>query len=160
MIFKNKKADDRYLTFWMFANWIVIALAVIIGAVMVYSFQIDTRSAEAAILANRLSDCISENFNYSELSAKNFNIYDKCKLNMVVLNDYDLYYFKILIQDSSKTSSALITGGDGTFAVLCESKVTETSPNFPRCSSKEFLVRDEQLNQPYTLSILTASKQK
>ncbi len=158
MLLKNKKGDERYLSPVNIIIWIIVGVAVIIGASIFFAVQGDSRKIEATTLRDKIVDCFSENFDYSEINKTDFDIYAKCSLNKNALNDYDIYYFNVSIKNSDKKISKSISGGFGSFAVLCSyQEAGKDEKNFPRCSKSETRIFDKKLNQEFELLVLAAS---
>jgi len=158
-IFQSKKADERYLSPWMFLIWAIIGVSIIIGVIQFYSVIVDSRALEASILNTRIMDCVSQEFNYAKISNPNFDVYGACNLNKEVLeskNDY--YYFNLSVKDSSGKFVYSIVKGVGKFEVLCSYEQTEQ--NFAQCSKKSISVQDVADGKKYTLYLVTASNQR
>ena len=157
---KNKKAGEKYLSFWMFLNWFLILIFVVIGVVIFYQVQIDIRAQEADILANRLADCFSTEFSYDAAAKPDFNIYSFCGLNEKALNTA-IYYFSVNIS-SSETQDLLLWGGNKDYITQCghQRLMEKPEPNFAQCSSKKASVVDIKTGKTYFVSILAASNQR
>jgi len=157
--FYNKKADERYLSPWMFLIWCIIGVSIIIGVIQFYSVLADARVSEANTLNVRILDCLSQDFNYAAVSSMSFDIYAKCNLNKDVLeskNDY--YYFNASIKDSSGKILYSIAKGVLNFDVMC--KYGKIEPNFAQCKKQSLHVKDASDGKDYVLELTTASNQK
>jgi len=163
--FTNKKADEKYLSFWMFLIWAIIGVSIVLGVLMFYSVQGDVRQIEAQSLVNRLSSCLSFGFNYEEITKSDFNIYLECGLNKYVFDKQNFYYFNINITDGSITSQSekIISGGNN-WKTECDyqllKKETEKESKFPQCAKKDSIVFDSKTNKKYVISVIAASNQK
>ena len=156
-LIRDKKADERYLSPWMFLIWAIIGISMIIGVLQFYNVIADVRGAESNALGIRILDCLKSDFNYSEISGKDFDIFSKCNLNQAVLEGKDFFYFNLTIINSSGAAYPIIRG-NGLYQVMCD---TGRSDNvFPLCSSNSLMARDKSDNQQYSLKILAASNQR
>jgi len=161
-IIKNKKADERYLSIWMFLNWIVVGACIVVGALIFLNVLTDVRLAEAQVLSDRLSNCLSENFSLEEFNSAGFDIYAKCGLNKAPLENYDLYYLNITLQEQgSGKAIKQILKGKGTFEVMCEYQLNnrKTEQNFAQCANNKLTIIDEKTGDEYGLVIIAASNQ-
>lgn len=161
-LFKSKKADERYLSIWMFFIWIIIAVGIIYGFALFFSIKADVRPIESGILAVRILDCISDDFNYNEISKADFDLYARCGLNKNYIEKSALYYINLSIKDSSGAVLKNFQTGDSGFAVQCnyQSENNKVELNFAQCSSKLLHAIDASTNKEYLLNILAASNQK
>ena len=160
-LLKNKKADERYLSPWMFAIWALVGIFIVAGVLMFYNAQGDVRELEADILNIRIFDCISKDFSYSEVSAEEFDIYDKCGLNQAVLDESGNFYFKIIIKDESGQVLGNPIKAGANFETECGFQLEENrkEQGFPQCVFKELSVFDKTQNKEYILDLTTASNQ-
>lgn len=156
---KNKKAGERYLSFWMFLIWIIIIIGIVWGVAMFYSVKIDVRNIESETLAVRIINCLGEDFDYSQTISKSFSIYDKCNFNEQVLNSA-IYYFSINIGENGKNLYSII-GGNEDFKVQCEYQElkSKTESTLAICARKSALFTDTKTNKVYSIDVLTASNQ-
>jgi len=157
----TKKAGERYLSIWMFINWFIILLAVVVGVVMFYSVKLDIRNIEANIMAERLSNCMSKNFDYTLISSPEFNIYEFCKLDKETI-DSAAYYFNVSIRDSNTNTAYDITGGNRDFEVYCRYQALKgkAETNLAQCAERTLMIQDTKTRIVYSTSILAASNQK
>jgi len=165
MILKNKKADERYLSPWMFLIWVIIAVSIVIGVVIFISIQADARLAEADVLSMSLIDCLANPFNITLFNSSSFNIYSYCGLNeRLFSSEYtgkDILYLKIQITDSSGVLKT-IEGGNKAFDTQCtyqfDNNVLES--NLAQCSKKVIDIMDLATGKEYAIMVIVASNQK
>jgi len=159
----NKKADEKYLSIWMFLIWAIIGVSIVLGVLMFYSVQGDVRQIEAQSLADRLSSCITTNFNYGEITKSDFNIYLKCNLNKDIFDKQNIYYFNINITAEQKQTEKIISGGTN-WKTECDyqflRKEADRENKFPQCTKQDSTAFDSTTNKKYIVSIITASNQK
>ena len=87
MIIKNKLGAEKIISIYWFAILIIIAGAVVAMVSLFYGTPYDVRDAEANILINKVSNCLSENgklnkelFNEDKKFNENYNLKEKCNL--------------------------------------------------------------------------------
>ncbi len=150
MLLRNKKADDRYLVFWLIFNFMIIVVALYIVVGVFYSTQFDVRKREARILSLTIVDCLKEKNNILD---DDFDIFKECEISKEVIENGN-YYFNVSFSDDGERLREDILAGVGTFEIYCELKKTAEGDDFPECFEKEF--RKENIQ----ISILIASNQK
>jgi hypothetical protein len=155
-IIKNKKADERWISPMLFLVWIIIGGGIVLGVIIFYSASIDVRESEAEILATRLSDCLIENWNLTDILSNNFDIFSKCSLTEEIIQNQELYFIDITIFDKAD-EIAKIQKGVLSFGTLCDLQEKKESSNLPKCYEKEVFIRDN--NKDYLIKIRTASNQ-
>lgn len=160
MILKDKLAGERYLSIWMFLNWIIIVIAIVLGVLIFYSVKSDARPLEADLLSGKISDCLINDFKYEVVSASNFDIYAKCDLNRAVFDSLTYYFEVNITSDNGKGYS--IFGGNKDYKVQCAYQKLRAKPeaNFAQCAQKERAVRDASTGKFYNLEVTAASNQK
>lgn len=164
IFFNGKKADEKYLSFWMFLIWAIIGIGIFIGISIFYSASGDARQLEAQALANKLSSCLTRDFSYAELSLADFDIYSKCRLNKAAFETSNFYYFRLNIFElGSENLIKTITGGNN-WKTECDLQFTkaddEKEKKFPQCAQQAVFVSDAETNKKYTISITAASNQR
>lgn len=151
MLFKNKRADDRYLVFWLIFNFVLIVVALYIVVGVFYSTQFDVRQREARILGLRIEDCLEETD--SNFLNQDFNIFKECGLSEEIIKNGD-YYSKISFSKNGEKLREEIVVGVGKFEIYCELGETAEGDDFPECFENYFIVKDD-----IKINILTASNQ-
>ncbi|MEK6885734.1 MAG: hypothetical protein AABX17_02100 [Nanoarchaeota archaeon] len=162
MIIKNKQAGERYLSIWMFINWIIIGGCIVLGALIFLDVLADARLAESQILTDRLGDCLSKDFTLEKFNSDEFDIYSRCGLNRATIEDSNFYYINVTLQETeSGKAIKQILGGKGTFEVMCNYQFSnqKREENFAKCGRDNLIVEDEQTKIKYTFSIVSASNQ-
>lgn len=164
IFFINKKGDEKYLSIWMFLIWAIIGVSIILGVLMFYSVQGDVRQIEAQLLADKLSLCITNNFNYEEITKSDFDIYTKCGLNRDVISNENLYYFSIGIYENVSAPVLKTLSGGNNWKTECDyqfmKKEAERENKFPQCAKRDFTAFDSKKNKKYMLLVIAASNQK
>jgi len=160
----NKKADEKYLSIWMFLIWAIIGVSIVLGVLMFYSVQGDVRQIEAQLLADKLSSCITNGFNYEEIKGSNFDIYAKCSLNKNVFDEENFYYFNINITGEGNGQLGKIILGGNNWKTECDyqflKEEAEKENKFPQCTRQDSTAFDSKTNKRYIVSVITASNQK
>jgi len=161
--FINKKADEKYLSVWMFLIWAIIGVSIVLGVLMFYSVQGDVRQIEAQLLTDSLSSCIISSFSYEEIAKSDFDIYSKCGLNKYVFDKQNFYYFNINITGEINSQPEKIITGGNNWKTECDFQFTKEAikeDKFPQCARQDFIVFDSKTNKKYTISVIAASNQK
>ena len=158
---KNKKATegDIYLSIWMFLIWAIIGVSIVAGVILFDSVQADARGAESVALANKLADCLNDKFSPTLFNSNDFDIYATCNLNKKALEDTNLYFFSILIKESSSNDIFSIQKGNALFETQCKYQQdnNKIEKNFAQCASKTLTLNKDGKN--FEINILTASNQ-
>ncbi len=159
MLLMDKIGGKKLFSFvWLFTI-AMVWLGVAYGVGMFYSAEVDVRSVEAEILADRISDCFFEQGMLIDRLLKNdFDIFYECKLNRDVIESS--FYFKISVFGESGKAIKDNLGNDiviseGVLEKACNSKDSEG------CVWKERGIIYEQNNKikKGRLEILAASNQ-
>jgi len=161
---KSKKAvsGDVYLSPWMVLIWAIIGVSIVIGVLMFFNFEVDSRTAEANLLASRVLECFSDNLDYTLLQSPDFNIYDFCKINKGAIEKTDLYFFRIsFIELPEDKVSFSLSGGLSLFETQCDyQKSGKPEKNFPKCAYGQSYSTDKKTGKQYNLLVVAASNQK
>lgn len=156
----NKKATsgDIYLSPWLFLNWTIVIVGIVIGVLIFYSARADVSNLEAKILNERIISCISTNFDYSKLTSPDFDIYDSCGFNKNLFEKKAFYYFNITLTDSLGKDYSII-GGNRLFEIDCGLMALDEAKggDFAQCFSESMEISDNL--KKYTLNVKTASNQ-
>jgi len=152
----NKRGDDRYISFWLFLNMILIVGAIVLSVYIFYSAKIDVRKDEADLIGVKLLDCVIDSGKFNEEFLKeDFNIFEKCQINKDVILNRD-YYFNISIYKNKELVKENVTGVRD-FELQCQ-LAKEVEGEFPGCYEDSFIARAD--SQEYEIRILTASNQE
>jgi len=136
----NKKAEERFLTPWMFIVWILIGVAIVIGVLLFNSAKIDVRKTEADIFTTRLADCMTDT-GYLIKGITKDNVFEVCGLEKdSILNGN--YYFEISAKEieSGIYLIDLIEKGKRDLKLQCQLKETAKAEEFAECSKRTFKV--------------------
>jgi len=150
---RGKKAEERYLSFWMFIVWALIGVGIASGVIIFYSAQVDVREEQADILALRVLDCIVDDGYLNELGA-DYDIFSACGLRKEMFVRGGDFYFKI-----SLNGKEIIAEGERDFEIQC--KLTEAegtrAEHFAKCSKKRVYAMKE--NEKVLVEVLAGSNQ-
>lgn len=150
MLFKNKKATERYMSPWMFFIWTLIAAAIFAGVMIFYSTEGDVRGTETGILNLKILNCIVDNGQISEeFFNSEFDIFKKCSLSKEVLDSSRDFYFNISVSGDRKKE---ILAGEKDFEIQCGL----SGKNFAVCSRTKINVLDKD-NKQLVLEVFTGS---
>jgi len=168
---RGKKAGERYLSPWMFINWFIIGIVIVIGVIIFLNAKGDMRGVESEVIAKSLFDCLSTDFSYNELT-NNFDIYNKCNLNRKIIEERGIFYFSVYLQEIDGASfrrigdeKLIAEGGAIAFREDCKIQIwaeEEKKGQFaslPKCTYLFENVFDKQIKKNYEISIVTASNQ-
>lgn len=168
-LLRNKIGGEKLLSLWWFFVLIVVGSGIVIGVLIYYNSEIDTRAVESEILAEKIISClvnqgeINENF----LNNEEFDIFQECGLDKNIL-DSDIFYFNVSLYDSSgKSRRNGIYFGLKDFETQCRlekstKSLLEGSEYYPKCSEKQVYVLNnpgEEIEQ-LKLFILAGSNQR
>ncbi|OGJ20402.1 hypothetical protein A3K73_00110 [Candidatus Pacearchaeota archaeon RBG_13_36_9] len=151
-MFRNKKGDDRYISFWLFLNWGLILGAIVVMVLLFYGAKMDVREEEAKIIGLKLADCLidSGKFNDTFLS-EDFNIFSSCGLNRDAMWNGD-YFFNVSVFQDGQLKKENVTGV-ADFETLCELSKTSKG-DFPLCYEDTF-----HADNGFDIKVYTASNQ-
>ena len=140
---KGKKGDEKLMSIWMFAVWLIVGLCIVIGVLIFYSTKADVRILQSEFLSNRLADCLSENdYLKEEVLEDSFDVFFECKLNKAVFEDKGLFYLniKFIDADSGQEIRKPIIKGNDEFVFQCELRDISKDDDFAICSRKNLNV--------------------
>jgi len=170
MLFKNKKGisrflpkgnkgDDRYISPFLFLNWVIIGVAIVLGISIFYNLFIDIRVQESRVLNSNILNCFSEEgyFNNNVLD-KDFDFYNKCRLNKEILDESGLYYLRIKIEGVNQKKEFEIGKKDLELQCKLGEKIKDNE-KYPRCSEDLINLNDRQGNK-FSILIFSVSNQK
>jgi hypothetical protein len=147
MIFKNwnKKAaeSEPVISLWWIFIIGVIGGFIVLGVVIYYSTDINTNSAEASILINKLSDCIVNNGKLNEnFLNQGFDVVFECGLDNKMFGLESFLYFNISIYDNDILIKEFVNGSR-IFEKDCRINSKIESKNFPSCVNERYFVRNK-----------------
>jgi hypothetical protein len=152
---KDKQAGTKLLSIWWFFVIVVVFTGVVMGVSFFKENKIDARTAEAAVLMNRVIGC---SHNYGIINERIFvsqSFFDICSLNSQVINTNN-YFIKITeINISSEEILKQIKIGNNAFEEECKIAYASTANKYPRCVERNIsLVLN---NEIVKLNIVTGS---
>jgi len=143
MIFQNKKADERILSFYWIIIFVLITIAIVSATLFYFSAPLDIRDIEARVLNDKIIDCITEDgsLNLETLDAldpSGGNLEVVCGLNF---NDeaYNENQFYIELDVGGERKVTFDKDNSGKFKPLCG----EDSGDYPICHENKLFVLDE-----------------
>jgi len=157
--FLNKKADSKILSIWWFLILIIIATGIVIGVMIFFSSNLDVKSNEADIMANKILDCLIKNGYINEdFLVDNTNFLDNCFLNKAMIVNSGNYYINLKIYEESLVKTSLIYGNHA-LEEDCKIKLNFIeAKNYPECVEKSSIAMDSN-GKIFRIDIITGSKQ-
>jgi len=150
---KNKKAEERFLSPWLFLVWALIGVAIVVGVLIFYSLKIDVRQTEAKILSTKLIDCLVDNGYLKDLDG--LDVFEECKIDKEIILNGD-YYFNISVYEGDELPK-IFSEGVKDFEIHCKLREESEGESFADCFEREVYAIKE--NKLVTIKILTASNQ-
>ena len=145
MIKMNKKGGEKLLSIWWFLVLAVIGLCIVGGVVMYYGRDVDTRAAEAEILASKVISCLSTNQYFDDEFLKS-DILNNCGLSKESFESNGYFFFKVYLTDDSgkdllteEIKRNLYIGNIG-YEQDCKVGESIDSPNYPKCVEKNLKI--------------------
>ena len=162
MIIKNKLGAEKIISIYWFAILIIIAGAVVAMVSLFYGTPYDVRDAEANILINKVSNCLSENgklnkelFNEDKKFNENYNLKEKCNLifETEFKNERGEYFLETDFYDLNDGPSGVSSGvkvfsiSEGNSNLYADCKIENEKYNkLSRCVDREFYSLDSSNN--------------
>ncbi|MDD5191843.1 MAG: hypothetical protein PHH54_04175 [Candidatus Nanoarchaeia archaeon] len=79
---KNKKADERVLSIYLFLIYIIVCIGIVSGVVLFFGSGLDVRVAEAGVLSDKVIGCLTEQGKLNENVLKDdFDLLKSCNFN-------------------------------------------------------------------------------
>jgi len=76
---KNKKADERVLSIYLFIIYVIVAIGIVSGVLLFYGSGLDIRKVEASVLSDKVIDCLVEQGRLREnVFGKGFDLLGFC----------------------------------------------------------------------------------
>ncbi len=168
-LLKSKVGGEKLLSLWWFFVLVVVGSGIVIGVLIYYNSEIDTRAVESEILAEKIVSClvnqgeINENF----LNNEEFDIFQECGLDKNIL-DSDIFYFNVSLYDfSGKSRRNGIYFGLRDFETQCKlekstKSLLKSSEYYPKCSEKQAyaLSNSGENTEKLKLFVLAGSNQR
>lgn len=146
MIIKNKHGAEKILSVYWFAILIIIAGAIVAMASMFYGTPYDIRDAEANILSNKFSDCLSENgrlnpelFNSEKNFNENFNLKEKCNFVFETESKDEMgeYLLKAEFYNLDNKKIFSVSEGNSNLYADCKVNPEEKYKKLSKCVERE-----------------------
>ena len=131
----NRRGSEKLLSIWWFLVLAIAGGAIVIGVILFYSAEVDTRTIESAILYERIADCINQNgfIDYGFFDGTR-DIYKECDLKKGVFEKGSNLFFEVDLKNAADSSMGTkIVGGDATFKADCGIAKAVEAEHFPRC---------------------------
>ncbi len=140
-LIRGTRGDERLLSLYWFIMFIIIAIAVVSGVVLFYSYPFDVRPAEANLLADKILTCIV-NQGYIKQQflkpAAELSLFDVCGIasqdaTHLAYQERRQYGAELKIQGESVLS-------DGDVRLLRECDIAVVKRNIPICVERNLTV--------------------
>lgn len=141
----GKKAAEKYLSIWWFFTITIIAIGIISAVVVNSLSDINTKSFESDILANKVISClISGGELNSHLTARDFDIFKECSLSKEIIDASQKYYLLVEVYNFSScqtkescTEKVLsLSYGVSSFEAQCAATEAMEANSYPECIDK------------------------
>ena len=161
MIIKNKLGAEKILSIYWFAILVIIAGAVVAMVSLFYGTPYDVRDAEANIMINQVSNCLSENgklnqelFNEDKNFNEDYNLKEKCNLifETEFKNERGEYFLEVDfygLDDGPSVSSGVkvFSISEGNLNLYADCKIeNEKYKKLSKCIDREFYSLDSSDN--------------
>jgi len=154
---RYKIAGERVLSIYLFVIYIIVAVGIVSGVIMVYGSPLDVQEKEAGILSDKIIGCLVEQGQLKEgILEGDVDLLEFCKFdfrdNTKKYNGEERYAVKVELYDfeSGELKEQLPIVGNKRFLEFCDLK----RDNLPKCSEKEIYVLEGQTK--YLLKINSA----
>jgi len=144
MLFRyNKRGGEKILSIWWFLVLAIVGASIVVGVLMVYSADVDTRELESAILVERVSDCIVQDgiLNSGLVNGEKFDFFAECGLDKEFFEQSERLYFEVSVKN---LSASILFGpfGGGPAALKKDCLVTQKilAKAYPKCVSKSEII--------------------
>ena len=161
-LMSQTKGAEKILSIYWFAILIIIAGAVVTMVSLFYGTPYDVRDAEANIMINQVSNCLSENgklnqelFNKSENFNENFNLKERCNLifETEFKNERGEYFLEANFYDLNNEKIFIISEGNSNLYTDCKIE-NEKYKKLSKCVDREFYSTDDSENI-YKINVLS-----
>lgn len=150
---KNKKGTEKILSIYWFAILIIIAGSVVAMVSLFYGAPYDVRNAEANIMINQVSDCLSDNgklnqelFDGDKNFNDNFNLKEECNLvfetefnNLrVTRSEREEYFLQTEFYNLNNEKIFSISEGNYNLYADCEIEEDKKYKRLSKCVDRDF----------------------
>ncbi len=157
----DKKAGEKWLSIWWFFVLIVVGGGVVIGVLIFYGSNIESKGLEADILAERVLRCFADGASLSKnVLNENFDIFTECNLKKELFAVGSNYYLEIAVKDLDGNLKKEIKEGDSSLKRDCEVQQVTTAGYYPRCSMKNELFFYKDGMEKVRVEIISVSNQE
>ena len=143
----NKRGAEKILSIYWFTILIIIAGAVVTMVSLFYGAPYDARSAEANIMVNQISNCLSENgklnqelFNENKNFNENFNLKEKCNLifETEFKSERGEYFLEADFYNLNNDKIFSISEGNSNLYADCKVNPEEKYKKLSKCVERDF----------------------
>lgn len=156
LIKKDKRADSRLLSPWLFIAFGIIGVGIVLGVLIFYSIGIDIKLEESKAMNNKLVGLVVENGYLNENVLKSdfnvLNILKEAGIDEKAI-DSGYYYFNLTIFQDDIGIKTFVSGTED-FEIQC----SLPGEQMAKCSKKELVLLDGNGGE-YRIKILTGSNQ-
>jgi len=156
MLLKDKTGEKMLSFVWIFL-WVIVGGAIVISVGMVYSEEVDVRSAEAESLNSNILDCIIEDGFLVENFGEHFDIFQECKISEKVFSE-NSFYFRIYFDGEEKMIEKGIFSKTDCELSLDNKIETKYYPKCVKVSRNVVYVKEGEIKKG-VVEVLTASNQ-
>ena len=135
---KSKRGDKVLSAWWIFVL-AIIGVAIVLSVNIFYSFLIDIRGPESAVLADKITNCINDskplNENFMEAG---FDIFKNCSLNKDLFAEGSKYFFviRVISYEGSEKKGEYKFGNYALERDCLIKKEAAEAKYFPDCSGR------------------------
>lgn len=137
---KNRKAN--IISIWWFLVLALVGGAIVLGAVLFYSANIDVRKVETEILADKIVNCLKNQKVDNVEFINNFDFFKECELRRDAFEQESNYFVKVSIFEQD-TNKELINRKFGNFGMEADYEVKKavfSAKNYPESKERDFLI--------------------
>ena len=144
---KNRKAAEKILSIYWFAILIIIAGTIVEMVSLFYGAPYDVRSAEANIMINQVSDCLSGNgelnqklFDVDKNLNDNFNLKEECSFvfETEFKKDREEYFLETNFYNLNNDRIFSVSDGNSNLYADCKINPEEKYKKLSKCVEREF----------------------
>ena len=131
----NKKGGEKLLSIWWFFVLIIVGVGVVVGVIMHFGAEVNTKGLEARILSDKILNCVSERgFLKEKVLEKDFDILGECGLEEKVFGQGSLFYINLTIFEGGAVVNSFFEG-DGALERDCPISLSKKvdAASFPGC---------------------------
>lgn len=150
---KNKNADSRMISPWLFLILGIIGVAIAMGVFSYFSGTADVRIREAKSLSDKLVFGISEDGYLREgIISGDFDILNSAGIDSRAMDNGGSFYFNVSIYERDNLKKNFLKG-NGDFEIQCRLNGNKLA----KCYYREFNLIGKLDSKLYKIRILTGS---